>query len=121
MGNTITSPLRQKEHVMLKLKEIGIDNWSRPVYKDNKGRLWKDINLGRGTPNLNRALNDDFYGEPDYPIKGDYEIVDEKEVPPSNNPCDTCDNAGWETMAKVAACNCCENHEFYSPIRKTYY
>ena len=30
-------------------------------------------------------------------------------------PCDTCNNAGWETMGKVAACNCCENYEFYSP------
>jgi hypothetical protein len=29
--------------------------------------------------------------------------------------CDTCDNAGQETMSKVAACNCCENYQYYKP------
>jgi hypothetical protein len=32
--------------------------------------------------------------------------------------CDTCDNRGWETTDKVAACNCCNEHEFYSPQKK---
>lgn len=29
--------------------------------------------------------------------------------------CDTCDNVGWTTMDKVAACNCCDEGEFYTP------
>ena len=56
---------------MRKLQSIGIDDWSRPVYKDGTGKLWKDINLGNGTPCLYSSTNNDFYGEPDMPIKGD--------------------------------------------------
>ena len=103
---------------MLKLKFIGIDDWDRPVYKDNKGRLWKDANLGNGIPYLHRSVNNDFEGEPDYPISDEYEIIKAiKDVHPEN-PCDTCDNAGWETADKVAACNSCEDNNFYNPIRK---
>jgi len=36
---------------------------------------------------------------------------------PSDKPCKTCDNAGLETMSKVAACNCCEDYEFYIPMK----
>ena len=35
-----------------------------------------------------------------------------------DKPCVTCNNAGWETMDKVAACNCCENFEFYTPRKE---
>lgn len=103
---------------MLKLQLIGVDNWDRPVYKDDKGRLWKDVNLGCGTPYLHRAVNDDFDGEPDYPISGEYEIIEAVKDAQPDNLCGTCDNSGWETMSKVAACNCCEGNEFYSPMRK---
>ena len=27
--------------------------------------------------------------------------------------CDTCDNAGQETISKVASCNLCENYDYY--------
>jgi hypothetical protein len=60
---------------MKKLKFIGIDSWDRPVYKDEKGKLWKDINLGMGTPYLHSVSNNDFEGEPDSPIQGEYEII----------------------------------------------
>ena len=103
---------------MRKLKFIGVDDWDRPVYKDQKGRLWKDVNLGNGTPYLHNVAGNGFEGEPDSPITGEYEIIGKMEDYPNNSPCDTCDNAGWETMGKVAACNCCENHEFYRPLRK---
>lgn len=33
--------------------------------------------------------------------------------------CSTCANTGWETMDKVAACNCCEDGEFYIPMEIT--
>lgn len=55
---------------MKKLQFIGIDNWDRPVYQDETGRMWKDVNLGYGNPSLHSATGNDFYGEPDKPIKG---------------------------------------------------
>ena len=64
---------------MKKLWFAGVDSWSRPVYKDEKGKLWKDVNLGCGTPYLHNAVNNDFEGEPDMPIKGDFEIVKKME------------------------------------------
>ena len=62
---------------MRKLTFIGVDSWSRPVYKDNKGKLWKDANLGSGVPSLYRASNNEFDGEPDFPISDEFVIVDE--------------------------------------------
>lgn len=53
---------------------IGIDFWSRPVYKCiENGILWKDITLGSDNPELYSCQND-FEGEPDCPIKSDLEI-----------------------------------------------
>lgn len=31
----------------------------------------------------------------------------------SSVSCKTCINGGWETYARVSACNCCEDFEFY--------
>jgi len=31
--------------------------------------------------------------------------------------CVDCVNRGWESMSRVAACNCCEDHEFCKPIK----
>lgn len=58
---------------MKKLTFIGVDEWDRPTYRDESGLFWKDVNLGNGNPYLHSA--DDFDGEPDMPIKGQYEIV----------------------------------------------
>lgn len=60
---------------MRKLTFIGIDSWSRPVYKDSEGKLWKDTNLGSGTLSLHRASSNEFEGEPDFPISGEFTIV----------------------------------------------
>ena len=30
--------------------------------------------------------------------------------------CDTCYNYEQDTLGKVACCNCCEDHSFYTPI-----
>ena len=60
---------------MKRLHFIGIDGWSRPVYQDEMGQLWKDINLGDSTPCFHNVANNDFDGEPDMPITDDYEIV----------------------------------------------
>ena len=62
---------------MRTLVYIGVDSWCRPVYKDNKGKLWKDTNLGSGTPCLHSASGNEFEGEPDFPISGEFNIVKE--------------------------------------------
>jgi hypothetical protein len=60
---------------MLKLEYIGVDYWGCPVYKDNTGKLWKDVNLGCGVPALHSSVDNEFDGEPEYPIGEAYEIT----------------------------------------------
>lgn len=59
------------------LEYIGNDSWCRPVYKDENGKLWKDTSMGRfkGKPYLCSALNNEFDGEPDCPIKSTIEVT----------------------------------------------
>ena len=60
---------------MKKLSFIGVDSWDRPVYKDESGQFWKDVNLGSGVPYLHNSADNEFDGEPDMPIEGEYEII----------------------------------------------
>jgi hypothetical protein len=60
---------------MKRLKFIGVDFWSRPVYEDESGELWKDVNLGNGAIYLHSSCNNEFDGEPDMPIRGEFEII----------------------------------------------
>lgn len=61
---------------ILTLKYIGEDYWSRPVYQDQFGHLWKDIELGQyGTPVLCSSVGDEFEGEPDTAIKQAFKIL----------------------------------------------
>ena len=53
----------------LKLQPIGTDFWSRPVYKDQYGQLWKDVTLGSDQPELCSVVENAFDGEPDMPIR----------------------------------------------------
>ena len=62
---------------MRKLKLIGVDDWDRPVYQDESGQLWKDTNLGSGEVSLSSSCNNEFDGEPDMPIRGEFEIIKE--------------------------------------------
>jgi hypothetical protein len=64
-----------QEVTMKKLKFIGVDDWDRPVYQDESGKFWKDVNLGSGTPHLHSSADNEFDGEPDMPITGEYEII----------------------------------------------
>jgi len=60
---------------VLKLNYIGIDDWARPVYKDQYDRLWKDIELGNmDIPSLCSVVGNDFDGEPNSPIKNEFSI-----------------------------------------------
>ena len=60
---------------MTKLHFIGVDGWGRPVYQDESGKLWKDVNLGDGEPYLHSSCDNEFEGEPDMPISVEFEIV----------------------------------------------
>lgn len=64
---------------MKKLHFIGIDFWDRPVYRDESGDLWKDVNCGDGKPYLHSVVNNCFDGEPDMPINGEFEITKKEE------------------------------------------
>lgn len=59
---------------ILKVKPVGIDNWDRPVYKDENGKIYKDTNLGSGELALCTSSNNNFYGEPDMPVKENIKI-----------------------------------------------
>lgn len=46
------------------MEYIGDDFWSRPVYKDQFGKLWKDLNCGDSeTPDLYWPVNNEFEEE----------------------------------------------------------
>lgn len=49
------------------LKFLGKDYWSRPVYQDETGRLFKDVNCDQAPIELCTVCGD-FEGEPDTPI-----------------------------------------------------
>ena len=52
------------------LHYIGTDEWARPVYQDQYGKLWKDVELGDfEIPHLHSAVGNEFDGEPDMPIR----------------------------------------------------
>lgn len=59
-----------------KLRYIGTDWWSRPVYKDQAGKIWVDINLGEGVPFLHSVVDNEMDGEPDRPLRGEYRILE---------------------------------------------
>lgn len=52
----------------------GWDDWDRPVYESN-GRLYVDVDPrdGRG-PDICTKYRNEFYGEPDVPIKPGVEL-----------------------------------------------
>lgn len=55
---------------------IGMDNFDRPVYKDENGNLWKDADpRSHVPPLLCSVLNNDFYGEPDVAFHGKAKFI----------------------------------------------
>lgn len=54
---------------VLRLKFVGMDSWDRPVYRDDIGTLWKDVDPRAGMePDLCTSDNE-FDGEPDTGMK----------------------------------------------------
>ena len=51
------------------LRHIGRDSWSRPVYKQEDGTLWKDVDPSEGSDlKLCTSINNAFDGEPCDPM-----------------------------------------------------
>lgn len=70
----------QNSKKIRKMEYIGDDFWSRPVYKDQFGKLWKDLNCGDSeTPDLYWPVNNEFDEEPYLPIGCEFVIVKAKE------------------------------------------
>lgn len=73
-GGNLDKTFEETDKKELIVKFIGIDSWDRPVYKDKKGNLYKDVNLGMGEISLCTSANNQFEGEPDTPINDEYKI-----------------------------------------------
>jgi hypothetical protein len=55
---------------------IGRDSWCRPVYKDENGRLWKDVDCRpKWWGPLCSCVGNDFEGQPESPMRSDIEIT----------------------------------------------
>lgn len=54
------------------LRFLGMDSWDRPVYEDENGKLWKDVDPRKGrVAELCTSCNNEFDGEPDCPMKSE--------------------------------------------------
>ncbi len=55
---------------VLHLKFLGRDSWDRPVYKDNNGVIWKDVEpRADREANLCTSVDNELDGEPDIGMK----------------------------------------------------
>jgi len=60
----------------LELTFVGIDSFSRPVYKSIEGYLYVDVNPQPGSPpEICTKCNNDFEGEPDWSVPDTTELV----------------------------------------------
>ena len=79
LGEVIMSPdelIPMPEEPTCLLRYIGTDDWARPVYQDQYGKLWKDVELGDfEIPHLHSAVGNEFDGEPDMPIRKPFKIL----------------------------------------------
>lgn len=61
----------------VKIKFAGHDDFSREVFVTEKGSYVVDVNMDRNNMKLHAKADNDFYGEPDFPVKTErFEIVD---------------------------------------------
>lgn len=62
--------MNENAKTKLVLEYTGMDDFSCPVYKDQFGKLWKDIDLGKEPePNLYSLSFNHIDGEPSHPIQ----------------------------------------------------
>lgn len=72
------------------------DDFSRPIYKDQNGRVYVDINCGRGTPSIHSVTDE---GEPMAPIRN-FKIKQGEQKPQFPDAlCPRCKNSKPELMS----------------------
>lgn len=55
---------------------IGWDSWSRPVYKDENGKLYVDVDpREHRQPDICTKYNNEFDGEPCDPVEAEFEFI----------------------------------------------
>ena len=59
----------------LNLTFVIMDSWSRPVYKDDNGRLYVDADPGCVYPDIHTKSSNEIDGEPEWPVSADTEIT----------------------------------------------
>jgi len=106
----------------IELTPTGEDDWSRPVYTDQNGKTYVDINLGNGTPSIHSVTDQ---GEPDVPITN-FKLVGS--TPQNKHPnalCPRCKNSKPELMKKTpdgkvqcTSCHAVNEWETLSPERR---
>ena len=65
--------MNENAKTKLVLEYTGMDDFSCPVYKDQFGKLWKYIDLGKEPePNLYSLSFNHIDGEPSHPIQQEY-------------------------------------------------
>lgn len=75
------------------------DDWSRPVYQDQHGRIYVDINLGKGEPSIHTVTDE---GEPMSPVRNYTIVSGQKQDRFANALCPRCKNSKPELMKKTA-------------------
>lgn len=71
------------------------DDWSRPIYQDQEGNVYVDINLGRGEPSIHTVTND---GEPLAPVRNYTIVGGGSQDRHANALCPRCKNSKPELM-----------------------
>lgn len=91
--------MKEESGVKLNLTPTGeIDDWSRPIYTDQTGKTYVDINCGNGQPSIYTVTPS---GEPEVPIKN-YKFLSaptKNKFP--NALCPRCKNSKPELMKKT--------------------
>ena len=59
----------------LTLTFIRIDNWDRPVYKDDDNKFYVDTDPNCEYPEIHTKSSNDIEGEPDFPVGKDVKIT----------------------------------------------
>lgn len=83
MGDMVVLRYEEVESLkeVKKMRYLGSDSWSRPVYKDEQGKLWKDTDPRKHVPpSICSALNNEFEGEPDCPFLGVAVLLPERKT-----------------------------------------
>lgn len=88
--NTSNAKERKIKKQPLILEFIGINSWRCPIYRDQHGHFWTDMNRGGGDPDIYSLSGDYMDAAPETPINVEY-ILDEELIDALSAIKTTCD------------------------------